>query len=159
MKTMNVETVNKIDPLAAAKARGLKVKQQLLDAQGGVISVRQVAELLRSPVQTIDDRRSRGQLIALFAVKHSRSRRRVTPSSARKRGYLYPVWQFAEGGLLPGLESVLGELQNHDPWMQVAFMVNANTRLNDESPLALLQRGEVEAVCKAAREYGEQGAV
>lgn len=138
-----IEVLSKTDPLAGAKVRGLRVKEQLLKAEGGVISTQEAADLLHLSRQAIDKRRKKGQLIGL---------------SMGRRGYVYPVWQFVEEGTLSGLELVLAELRDHDAWMQTAFMVNSNTLLNGETPLALLRRGEVEAVRQAAREYCEQGA-
>jgi hypothetical protein len=128
---------------AAAKVRGLRARERLLMAEGGVVSSQQAAEVLGMSRQGIDKSRRNKQLIGL---------------SLGRRGFIYPVWQFVEGGTLPRLESVLAELHDLDAWMQTAFMVNSNTRLNGESPLALLRRGEVEAVRAAASEYGKQGA-
>lgn len=131
------------DPLAAARVRGLRAREQLLNANGGVLSSQEAAEILNISRQAIDKRRKKRQLIGL---------------SMGRRGYVYPVWQFAQGGTVAGLESVLAELHDQDPWMQTAFIVNSNTRLNGESPLKLLLRGDVEAVIEAAREYGKHGA-
>jgi len=75
-----------------------------------------------------------------------------------RRGYAYPSWQFGDDGVLPGLEEVLQDLGSHDSWTQVGFFLNGNVRLGDETPLAELKRGHAEAVRRAARAYGEQGA-
>lgn len=139
----SVRVLSETDPLAAAKVRGLRAREQLLNVEGGVVSSEQAADLLHMSRQGIDKRRKKGQLIGL---------------SIGRRGYVYPVWQFVQGGTLPGLESVLSELRDHDAWMQTAFMVNANTRLNRESPLAKLRCGHLEEVRQAAREYGNHGA-
>lgn len=138
------EATIKVDPLAAAKARGLKAKEELCKAEGGVISLELAAARLNKSQQEVDEDRDKGKLIALPTKEHR---------------YDYPVWQFVNGDILPGLESVLAELSVRDGWMQVAFMVNANTRLNGESPLAMLKRGDVQLVRQAARAYGEQGAL
>jgi hypothetical protein len=71
-----------------------------------------------------------------------------------KRGYAYPVWQIG----LNGMDAVLAELDEVDPWTQALFMLSANNWLNGETPLAMLRRGEVEEVLNAARLYGEQTA-
>jgi hypothetical protein len=39
-----------------------------------------------------------------------------------------------------------------------AFLVAPNSRLNGDTPLAMIRRGDVEAVLRAARAYGEHGA-
>jgi hypothetical protein len=71
---------------------------------------------------------------------------------------VYPVWQFSQGGTLPGLEEVLTELRGHDPWMQVIFMLSENTRLSGLAPLHELRHGHVDEVRRAARMLGEHGA-
>lgn len=42
--------------------------------------------------------------------------------------------------------------------MQIAFMVNANLRLDGETPLTDLHRGHLDDVLRAARSYGQHGA-
>lgn len=138
-----LSALTKIDPLASAKVRGLLAKQQLLEAEGGWISSEQVASILGITRQAVDKRRRNGQLIGL-------------PMEQRK--CVYPVWQFLEGKTLLGLEEALKHLQIGDPWMQTAFMVNGNLRLNGMSPLAVLKQGKIEEVVTAAQLYGEQGA-
>lgn len=130
------------DPLAEAKIRGLIAKQELLQAEGGVVSSEEAAQILGIKRQAVDKRRLNGKLIALPAG----------------RAYVYPVWQFNPGQTIPGLEKVLQHLQVRDPWMQTAWMINSNDRLNGRSPLELLREGNLEVVIDAAKIYGEQGA-
>jgi biotin operon repressor len=131
------------DPLAAARLRGVERQQSLLKESGGVLSGEQVAKILGISRQAVDKRRRQGHLIGL---------------TQGKRGYAYPAWQFEGGRTLTNLEKVLDGLRSHDPWMQLAFFVNGNDRLNGRSPLELLRAGEQEAVLQAAESYGEQGA-
>lgn len=131
------------DPLAAAKFRGLKRKQQLVEAAGGVLSAQGVADLLGITRQAVDKRRAQNQLVAL---------------TQGKRGYGYPWFQFEDGKTLPGLEEVLQELRSFDPWMQLAFFVNPNDRLNGITPSAALRASNRSDVLRAARSYGEHGA-
>ncbi len=92
----------------------------------------------------MDNRRRAGRLLAL---------------TLGRRDYRYPLWQFSEGGVLPGLETVLKALSRLTPWMQAAFLLNGNYRLpRAERPLDALRRGEVEAVREAAQMYGAHGA-
>lgn len=92
--------------------------------------------------QSVDKRRVNGKLIGLLAG----------------RTYVYPAWQFTGGQTLPGLEQVLKNLGVRDPWMQTAWMLNGNSRLEGRSPLDNLRQGNLEAVLDAAQTYGEQGA-
>lgn len=132
------------DPLAEARLRGLRMRERLLGAEGGTVSAGEAGELLGGiSRQAVDKRRRAGRLLAL---------------PAGGRGYRYPVWQFAEGGVLPGLEEVLPDLGVGDPWMRAAFFLGGNVRLEGDTPLEELRRGRVEKVRRAARSYGEQGA-
>ncbi|MDO8692149.1 MAG: hypothetical protein Q7R39_19430 [Dehalococcoidia bacterium] len=132
------------DPLASARLRGLHSKERLLEAEGGVISAEDAAGLLHITRQAVDKRRRAGRLIGVNTGRH---------------GYAYPMCQFApQGGVLPGLGLVLGELHEHGPWMQLAFLLNQNTLLGGDTPLAELRLGHLESVVTAAHSYGEQGA-
>ena len=132
------------DPLRSLRLKGLRAKSELLKREGGVITSSQVAELLGISRQAVDKRRRQGKLLAV---------------SLAKRGYFYPVWQFFEDGVLPGFEIVMNLLKPYDPWMKMIFMLNANHRLGNQSPLEKLREGHLDEVFKAAQVTGEQGAL
>jgi len=132
------------DPLIAARFRGLKRKQQMLEAAGGALTSEQVAEVLGISRQAVDKRRASNQLLAL---------------TQGKRGYSYPSFQFEDGKTISGLEEVLEELKDLDPWMQMVFFTSPNERLEGKTPLGKLKKGLVSEVKAAASGYGEQGAV
>ena len=131
------------DPFIAAKFRGLKRKQQMLEAAGGALSSERVAEVLGISRQAVDKRRASNQLLAL---------------TQGKRGYSYPSFQFEDGKTIAGLEKVLGELRDLDPWMQMVFFTTSNERLGGKTPLEKLRKDLVSDVMAAASGYGEQGA-
>ena len=131
------------DPFIAAKFRGLKRKQQMLEAAGGSLTSEQVSEVLGISRQAVDKRRASNQLLAL---------------TQGKRGYSYPSFQFEDGKTITGLEEVLGELEDLDPWMQMVFFTSPNERLGDKTPLERLKKGLVTEVKAAATGFGEQGA-
>ncbi len=132
-----------IDPLAAARLKGVQVKQQLLYGDEQPLTSEEVAALLRMTRQAVDKRRLKGQLLGV---------------SLGKRGYLYPGWQFQSGQVLPGLERVLAALKDNDPWTKLMFMKTGDVRLDGATPLERLQAGDIEAVVQAAESYGTQGA-
>jgi len=132
------------DPLLAAKIRGLKRKQQMLEISGGALSSEQVAEVLGISRQAVDKRRSSNQLLAL---------------TQGRRGYSYPSFQFEDGKTIEGLEEVLARLKSLDPWMQMVFFTSPNERLGGKTPIEKLEKGLVEEVVRAAGGYGEQGAL
>jgi hypothetical protein len=125
----------------AARARGTNARRWLLTAEGGAGTAEEFGRLLGLTRQAIDNRRKAGRLLAL---------------ESGKRGFRYPVWQVEDGRILPGLEQVLRELRDFDPWMQAAFFLNPNAFLRDESPLSELRRGHLDRVLDAASVYGEQ---
>jgi len=132
------------DPLAEARLRGLHERQRLVAAEGGVLSGEEAAHLLGISRQAVDKRRRLRRLLGLRVGPHR---------------FAYPAWQFHAEGVLPGWEDVLQDLRHHDPWMQLAFMLSGNSGLADESPLAMLRRSQVAAVRRAARLYGDHGSV
>lgn len=138
-----LEQIQKSDPLARAFLDGLDAKARLIEQNGGVFKTDQVAEYLGITPQAVNKRRALRQLVGL---------------TFRKRGYVFPAWQFTERGTVPGLEQVLLCLANHDEWMQNIFFINPNTRLGGRRPLDLLREGEIQEVLDAAREFGQHGA-
>lgn len=129
------------DSLLPARLAGLQARQALLEAGGGAYTAAQMADLLGISRQAVDNRRRHGTLLAL---------------TLGKRGNIYPAWQIDEGQVLQGLDVVLAELSDYNPWTRLAFMLNPNTWLDDETPLTELRRGHVERVREAASLYGEQ---
>ncbi|HEY8746108.1 MAG TPA: hypothetical protein VIU62_23705 [Chloroflexota bacterium] len=130
-------------PLAPALVRGLQGREELLQAEGGTITASEAARLLHVTRQSVDNRRRGNRLIGL---------------SLGRRGYAYPVWQFAESGTLTGLEDVLGDLKHFGPWMQAHFMTTGDRRLDGVTPLHALRDGRIQDVRRAARAFGEHGA-
>lgn len=138
-----LDELRAVAPLAPARLRGIAARKRLIELAGGALSADEAAEALGLTRQAVDKRRRGGKLLAL---------------SAGKRGYRYPAFQFVSGGVLPGLERVLGTLSHHDAWMRLSFLVNRSSDLNDESPIAVLKKGDIEAVLLAAAAFGEHGA-
>ena len=131
--------LTKRDPLAKAKIRGLKVKQQLLEAEGGCANSEEVAEIIGISRQAVNKRRKEGKLIGI---------------SQGKGKYIYPLWQFTDTGkTLTGLEVVLKQLSEVDPWTQVTFFLNPNLRLDNKTPLEVLRMGKVEPVVNSAAAF------
>ena len=130
-------------PLAPALVRGMEGREELLQAEGGTATASEAARLLHVTRQSVDNRRRANRLIGL---------------SLGRRGYAYPVWQFAENGTLTGLEDVLGDLKRFSPWMQAHFMTTGDPRLDGVTPLQALRDGSVHDVRRAAQVFGEHGA-
>lgn len=136
-----LELVGQGDPLVAARLRGLQAREQLLTAEGGTVSSSTAASLLGITRQGVDKRRQVGSLIGI---------------ARGRRGYAYPVWQFVDGGTLPGLKAVLTDLRDQDAWARLVFFLRPNVWLDNRTPLTALRTGDLDAVRAAARTYGEQ---
>jgi hypothetical protein len=129
------------DPLIEARIRGTLAQRKLLHEEGGVCSAEEFGKILgHLSRQAIDMRRKKRKLIALDLGRH---------------GYRYPVWQIHNGAVLPGLEQVLAELREADPWTQVGFMLSPNSWLGGKTPLNELRRGEIDRVVATAGMFAE----
>jgi hypothetical protein len=131
------------DPLANAFLRGIEARTKLVRENGGVFSTEQVARYLDITQQAVTKRRHSRQLLGL---------------TFRRRGCMYPAWQFIQSGTVPGLHEVLMALAEHDEWMQNVFFITPNTRLAGRRPLEYLRSGQVAEVIDAAKEFGQRGA-
>ena len=129
--------------LAKARLRGISVRGRLLAAEGGALSAPEVFARTGIPMEVLDDLRRKKRVVAV---------------RVGRAPYAYPTWQFDANGVLRGLDSVLAELQESDPWMRISFFVDSNVMLNDRTPLSVLRRGHLAPVKRAARAFGEQGA-
>jgi hypothetical protein len=138
-----LEQFQRSDPLARAFLDGLDARIRLIEQNGGVFKTEQVADYLGITPQAVNKRRALRQLVGL---------------TFRKRGYVFPAWQFTDRGTLEGLPDILAALADHDEWTQNVFFINPNACLNGRRPLDLLRQGEVHEVLEAAKEFGQHGA-
>ena len=133
------------DARARAILRGQRMLREDLKRAGGAFDLGEVRELLGSiSRQAVDSRAREGALLAVPG-----------PGNSRR----YPTMQFnADGSVVKGLRQVRAALPTADPWAALNFLINPDTRLGGQTPIALLREGKVEAVVEAARRMGEQGA-
>ena len=70
----------------------------------------------------------------------------------------FPIWQFSESRVLPGLQDVL-EILNRDSrlddWGKVLFFLHTSSRLGGRRPLDLLREKKLPEVLLAAEAYAE----
>jgi hypothetical protein len=138
-----LDDLRSVEPLAPAFIRGIEAKRKLLEGHGGTWTAEEAAKILGITRQAVDKRRRAGKLLGLTSGRY---------------GYRYPVWQFTGSGVLEGLADTLSALAAHDEWIQAAFFVGNNPRLNGRTPVEMLGAGKVERVLAAAEAYGEHGA-
>ena len=131
--------------LATAMVRGVLARENLKKEEGGSVSAEEAREFLGNMTKTaVLDRFKKGQLLGW--------------RESRQNAVRFPVWQFTPQGVLPGLEEVLAILRGSlgiDDWGAVLFFLNKRASLNQERPLDVLRRGDVESVKSAAEGYAE----
>lgn len=131
------------DPLAAARARGVGAREELVRRAGGLLRVSEASERLGGiSTQAVQARRARGTILAVQAPNGE---------------WMYPACQFTDQGLLPGLDRFLDAFQDIGPWTKLTVLLAPSARHGGRTALELLREGEVEAARSIAATYGEQG--
>ena len=133
----------RIDPLAKARARGMGLRREIL-ARDDMLTLAEAAKALGLTPPAVNDRFRAGRLIAL---------------EAGARGRRYPAWQFEDEIAGGPLEGVLDVLKGLNCWTIYRFFTTPDSTLEDETPVEVLRRGDIEAAVEAARLFagGEQG--
>ena len=133
------------DKLARAVVRGIEVRQQLAEAEGGSLSSEDAARLLRISKTAVLKRLEVGRLLAWREERLQAAR--------------FPRWQFDEHGhVLAGLDEVLTILNQDerlDAWGKILFFLAEKMSLDGRRPLDLLRAGKLKEVCLAAHAYAE----
>lgn len=133
------------DKLARAHVRGLEVRQQLAESEGGSLSSEEVARLLRISKTAVLKRLAAGRLLAWREERLQAAR--------------FPRWQFDDHGhVIRGLEEVLEILNGTgrlDPWGKILFFLQSRKGPDGRRPLDQLRDGQVKAVVQAAQVYAE----
>ncbi len=133
------------EKLERARARGVVVRQQLAEVEGGSWSSEEVADVLQISKTAVLKRLAANQLLAW--------------REERLRAARFPRWQFdSHGNVLRGLKDVLiilGQDRRLDGWGKVLFFLQEKPSLNGKRPLDLIRAGKLEEVCFAAQAYVE----
>jgi hypothetical protein len=135
--------LSSVDPFVEALARGVTVKQRLLESAGGGLTSSQVASALGITRQAVDKRRSRRALLAV-------------PTGSGE--YLYPACQFTADGVIPGIAEVLQAFQMQNPWTQLSVLLAPTPTLRGKTVLEALKDGEIKEAVSIVASFGEQAA-
>jgi len=135
-------SLDTVDPLAEAVARGAETKQALLRDAGGGWSSTRVAMHLGITRQAVDKRRRAGKLLALRSGAGD---------------YVYPVCQFTDDGVLAGLDRVLAAFAPSGGWTRLDVLLAPAEEIGGVSPLDALRAGDADGAVLAASLFGEQG--
>lgn len=129
-------------PSAEVRARRLAAaKRGLLEHAGGGLTAAEVAALLGVADTDVEERRRGGVLLAVPV----------------EGGHVFPGLQFANGGVVPGFDRVLGAFRLRSPWSVLSVLVGSAPALGGRSPIEALRSGDVDAVIRFAHGAGEQG--
>ena len=136
------ENINALKMKAAL--RGASAANELLDAEGGQISAEEFGGRVNVSRET---------------VNHWRQQGRILGWQRGARSYSYPAWQVHQGGLLPGLESLLLALRPKKlgPLEIADYILSESDELGGR-PLGLLRKADVEPVIEHAHRYAGIGA-
>ncbi len=136
------ETKSSSEPtLADALQRGQQVLRQALAAEGGTVSLAEVAAQRNADNDQVLNDVQQGRLLAVDV-----------PSE----GLRFPRWQFR----LQHLETILGAMSDFSPTEKLLFFLNTHTTLRGKTPIEVLSRrnGTPAAVLAAIEDYGVHGA-
>ena len=127
--------------LANAIARGITARQKLVREEGGSLSAEEAAERLGISKPAILKRYQKGQLLAW--------------REERQNAVRFPVWQFTEDKVLPGIEEVLQVLNASplDDFGKLLFFLSTFGFIGGKRPLDCLREGKVSQALQAAQGY------
>jgi hypothetical protein len=129
--------------LADAMARGVTVRQKLIESDGGSLSAEEASRELGLSKTALLKRYHKGQIIAWRAERQNAAR--------------FPVWQFKDRKMLAGLADVLKILKTGRPlddFGRMLFFLSNMSFLGKKRPLDCLRAGKVSKVLQAAEGYG-----
>jgi len=126
--------------LARAMARGNVAREVMKSQEGGSLSAEQAGARLGISKAAILKRFQKGQLLGWREAKQNAVR--------------FPVWQFTEDDIVPGLTEVLAVFKGAaeiDDWAKIVFFLTALSSMDGKRPLDLLRAGELQRVIWAAQ--------
>jgi hypothetical protein len=124
-------------------ARGALARKRLEQAEGGAIAAEDVADLLGVSRQGVD---------------YLRKTKRIVAWRLAGGKWHYPVWQFHEGRVRPGISECLKEFPSNDPWSHMIFFLSPRESLSERRPLDLIVGGDVSGAVAVARRHQRHGA-
>lgn len=130
------------DPLATARERGREAASRLQKMQGGAWTGAQLKERFDLSSATLHRRRADHRIVFWQDAKHV---------------FYYPQWQFTNtGAVLPDLKAVLTIFQSNDGWRLTQYFLTPRQQLDNQSPLTLINHGQLERVIAHAKLNSEE---
>lgn len=129
------------DPLAGAIERSVEHKKELTKMAGDLLTGAQACELLCIGQMEILRRRDAGQLIAILVGSE----------------FHYPAFQFEDGGVLPGIETLLVAYEDYDSLVIIDMLFAPDAVFDGRNLLSVIQDGDDEAVRRYAAQVAACG--
>jgi len=126
--------------LAAAAARGKRLRKKMSVAEGGAISSAETSRLLGIQETAVLWRWRNHRLIGW----------------TKRTETFFPVWQFRGRKLLPGVEEVLKIFRSDDHWRVMAYFLCQRFSLEEKRPLDLLRSGKAAEIIAHAKCYARE---
>jgi hypothetical protein len=126
-----------------AHVRGAKLKEDLVEKAGGLLSSKKAAEVLGISPRALHKRLSKGSLVALQMAGG---------------GLGYPAFQFENDLMQAGISAVVKAINVNDPWAILSFLFLRLGELEGRTPVEAIRKGKADAAAQAARHFGKHGA-
>lgn len=136
------------------KLREREHRGQSVQAYGGMLTGERAAQIFGIRLDKIEEWRRDNKVLAVLY----------------EGVFEYPVWQFTDCGVLPGVHRVIQEFEASETvngdWAKLSFFTRENDYVVSETgqksdlrtPVDALRVGEIECVIHAAKIYMKQGA-
>jgi hypothetical protein len=143
VSTVEAERAKTDGRVQEALERGAEVRRKLVEAEGGSLSAENAARGLNMTKAAVLKRYHNGRLLGWRDEKQNAVR--------------FPVWQFKDGKVLTGIETVLESLKpgpQLDDFGRLLFFLSNSRFLGGKRPLDCLREGELHRAVQAAEGYG-----
>jgi len=137
---INAEAGSRPDrALDRAAARGLILREEAKQQEGGHLSADEAARMLGISKTSVLERYKKGRILGW--------------REPRQNAVRFPYWQFSVDGMLKGLPEILvilGHSTHIDDWGRIMFFLNSRESLRGERPLDALRQGRPREVERLA---------
>ncbi len=137
LQEIQAEVIYLLHPLAQAKERGKKYRQESIQA---AFRSHVVTDLLNISDEDLAQLRRSNKLVFLDDGN----------------SYVYPKCQFDGDKIIDGIDRVIAELPIIEGWTQLIFLESGDPALNGDKPIDRLRVGDLATVVLAAGNYGQQ---
>jgi hypothetical protein len=137
LQEIQAEVICLLHPLAQAKERGKKYRQESIQA---AFSSQAVTDLLKISDEDLAQLRRSNKIVFL---DHGNS-------------YVYPKCQFDGDKIIDGIDRVIAELPIIEGWTQLIFLESGDPNLDGDKPIDRLRVGDLATVVLTAGNYGRQ---